>query len=557
MTVSTLDIRIEARRWLTCIVVLASLCVVGCTRTATLTIDHADQSAVLDGRPVADGGAIALRAGERLDVRVIHTNTALYDIHLRTEATAAPQIGVLKTFLGDLGTYLIDVPTTSIRPDLGFNVPRPRSGSVDADMLSPRDRLYAYADVTLTDPDARARFFALFEELERLDYLLARHDAALRAGGDILHTLLQTLNTYVHTGNGQVRSLRQIRLQALVALDSMALAPAAVEPVSAAFRQRLGSDLRAVERAGDTRWRLRATDALTQAFTRLDTTYQQYQGTLAEAATVLQEAQAVAAQLDALLPQAPVSLDGYAPTRLAGYRRLAEETQQAVADADAVLTAAYDVEALATRVVTARAEWDAPRPYAVSWRQGQSVTVTVVPVDEWAHLASEGPMVFTANLRPDWVVRPAVGLTFTASAASVFPTFGTAEVVPDAEGGGHQVVTVSQQDARFLFLLNLSLTWPFLEFRPQIGRFAPRVAVWVPELLINPGDDVKSFGIGAGLSIGSLSLNAGYRWTKHEALDGVALGQVIQEGAFQTRQTYGGARFFWGVSLRGWPPFLP
>jgi hypothetical protein len=154
------------------------------------------------------------------------------------------------------------------------------------------------------------------------------------------------------------------------------------------------------------------------------------------------------------------------------------------------------------------------------------------------------PLEFKVTALPDWRVRPAVGLTFLVAPNAEYETFGSAK-----DGDVTKVVRKGTVDHRFTYGLTLGLSY-------QRGE-QPRVRLWLPELTVNPLDDVKAMGVGAAGSYGVLKLGVGILWMRHTVLDGQNVDDVIPSAdALSTRDAYGKGRFYAGLSLIGLPPFV-
>jgi hypothetical protein len=85
-------------------------------------------------------------------------------------------------------------------------------------------------------------------------------------------------------------------------------------------------------------------------------------------------------------------------------------------------------------------------------------------------------------------------------------------------------------------------------------------AIWLPEITINPSDDVRAVGVGAGISFWKVfKIGGGILWTRHKVLVGQSAGQPLSEEAdLRLRDSYGKPeKWYVGISVIGWPPFLP
>ncbi len=220
--------------------------------------------------------------------------------------------------------------------------------------------------------------------------------------------------------------------------------------------------------------------------------------------------------------------------------------RQAVADSGTVFAEARRVENTVRLVLGSRTAWCSP-PFTISRSTGRKVTVTVTPRQGAPIASQQGPVSFTATLRPDWLVRPALGLTFLAASGATYPTYSAVET-----DGGFRVTQTGRQDSRSTYGLTLGLTWRPLDWRDDRG-----VAVWLPELTVNPSSDTRAIGVGFAVSfLRFVKVGGGYLWTRHTALDGQEPDQLLASGgALRTREAYGGKRWYWSFSLVGWAPF--
>jgi hypothetical protein len=215
-----------------------------------------------------------------------------------------------------------------------------------------------------------------------------------------------------------------------------------------------------------------------------------------------------------------------------------------------LLDRAHAVERLAFLALNARPTWFS-KPVTVTLGHGRDVTLTVAArkIAAVARVADATPVEVAVKISPDWVVRPAVGLTFLASTGSSFTNF-TAE--KDSAGAYH-VAESGHSDQRFTYGLTLALTPRWLDFREKGGW-----AVWIPELTVNPSSDVKAVAVGAGVSFFKIvKLGGGLLWTKHKVLDGQSVGDALaNDSALKTRDVYGSPHGYIGLSIIGWPPFV-
>lgn len=215
-----------------------------------------------------------------------------------------------------------------------------------------------------------------------------------------------------------------------------------------------------------------------------------------------------------------------------------------------LLDRAYAVQRLALLAVNARDTWFS-EPFTLSLAAGRDVKLTVAPrkIAAITRLLPAETLEVAVKLSPDWLLRPAVGLSLLMSTGSSFPQYAA---VKDSSGIFH-VADAGRSDQRFTYGLSLGLTPRWLDHRDHGGW-----AVWIPELTVNPSSDVKAVAVGAGFSFFKIvKLGAGFLWTRHKALDGQSVGDALaDEKALKTRDAYGSPHGYVGLSIIGWPPFV-
>lgn len=444
---------------------LASSGADACPDGAVILVDHLDGSVIYCGKKVDDGDQVRARVSKPIVVRVTNTNTALYAFDVSAEKVEAQEIEGLKSFLGALGPYLVE---------LGHM----------RELTQPSER------PAKTEPD---------------------RDEALRALQESLLIIDQ-----------QILSLRRVEVETLRALESMARSQAP-EPVATAARalcKSLMADLEEGMRCDDDRLqaRIRPVKALLEA--------------LQQTAENLRKLEKAAKGV----PNPDVD-------------ELLAAGAKALHDAADILAEAYRIEGLARRAMLASDTWSS-RPFSVSTSFGRRLSIAVSPrkTEELARLAFHEPITFTMTVQPDWLVRPAVGLAFLAAKDSTYPIYSTRE-----SGDQFEIVQSDLQDSRFTYGLSMGLTWRGLDHRDDRG-----FAVMLPEITVNPSDDVKAVGIGAGVTFWRIvKLGGGLLWTKHKALDGQAPGDMLAaEGDLRLKDAYGKPKWYLSLSLVGWPPFL-
>lgn len=206
-----------------------------------------------------------------------------------------------------------------------------------------------------------------------------------------------------------------------------------------------------------------------------------------------------------------------------------------------IAEALSNLQTLGANALTADQPYEFP-PISVTLETGKSLLVTVTrreSSDESADLA-RNHLEFSLTVLPDWVIRPALGLSLLYSPESSFPTFEARET-----SQGDQFFESGEQDRQFTYGLVLGVTYRAIDWRDRKSQ----LAVWPIELTVNPSDDVKAFGLGTAVSWNMVKLGVGGLWTKHAVTVGTP--------PVKTRDTYGDSKLYISLSIFGWPPFVP
>lgn len=222
---------------------------------------------------------------------------------------------------------------------------------------------------------------------------------------------------------------------------------------------------------------------------------------------------------------------------------------RALTSSQATLHDTYAFERLAVRTMTASSTVPCD-VVDVSWDQGKRLTFNISPIagDELEPIATRESYEYKLDVLPRWKIRPTLGLTFLAAPHANHPKYSASQA-----DTGFKIVENGSQDSRFTYGLTLGLTYGPLDQRTTSGW-----AMWLPELTVNPLDDVKAVGIGAGISYGVVKLGFGRLFTRHTVLDGQRVGDIIQTAdELRTRDTFGHGEWYVGISLIGLPPFVP
>ena len=156
----------------------------------------------------------------------------------------------------------------------------------------------------------------------------------------------------------------------------------------------------------------------------------------------------------------------------------------------------------------------------------------------------------TFEAEPKRTFRVALGLALLYANKATYPTFSTS-AIPDA-GDSVLVVRTGDEDRRINYGLSLGLS--YWKLNPPDKRWA----VWLPELTINPLDEIRSVGIGVGVSYSVVKLGVGLIWTRHElaSSDTPEGSRLANADAFKTESTFGKGKVYVSISLIGLPPFV-
>jgi len=226
----------------------------------------------------------------------------------------------------------------------------------------------------------------------------------------------------------------------------------------------------------------------------------------------------------------------------------ADVADSILANVRTILDAAHQVQGLALTVAHARSSIDCD-PVQVSRSTGRKLTITVEPrpLPELQRAATAGPMNFAVTVMPRLRPYPSVGLALLYAPRARYETYGTT-----AATGGARIVTTGFDDDRVGYGLVLGLAW-----NDRVGPTRPRTRFWLPEITINPTDELKTIGVGGGVSLGILKVGGGAVWNRHVRLVGQRVDQVLESADLLRKEDgYGRPRGYVSLSVMGWPPFL-
>jgi hypothetical protein len=237
-----------------------------------------------------------------------------------------------------------------------------------------------------------------------------------------------------------------------------------------------------------------------------------------------------------------------APTGAVAVTPAADVADSILSNSRTIIDAAHEVQGLALRVAHATSVIECD-PVQVSRSTGRQLTITVEPrpVPELRRAATAAPMNFTVKVMPRLRPYPSVGLALLYAPQARYETYGTTD-----DPGGARIVTTGFDDARVGYGLVLGLAW-----NDRVGPTTPRTRFWLPEITINPTDELKTIGVGGGVSLGILKLGAGAVWNRHTRLVDQRVDQVLQSAdRLRKEDGYGRPRGYLSLSVMGWPPFL-
>jgi hypothetical protein len=489
-----------------------------------LTLDHKTGQAFLKipGKtptPVESGDRKRAPKKRKIVVQIENTNTALYSYAATATEVEPDEIAALRGFLGGLKPYLTEAATRIAGADFALREEK----AFAANRVTPLVERYEAIVVSLKE---------IVKQLQRLDRAVSGDDG-----------------------------LEDTEARASTTLNAMAWG----EPAPRKLAGELCAEIcgrfedtdvpdktdRCSPPAQTTR-RLTAVRELTEAFSALLRELSKWAKD--DPGRLLQDVSRVSRLSDLTPVERKAIRDLRVKVTAIATDEHVEEViaaaKKARDDAPTVNAAAGEVETLAKRVIEARDTW-CSEPIEISAMVGKEVSVEVTAQTD-PELGHRPPLRFHATLLPNWPVRPALGLTLLGSPDSRFPQYVTKEA-----GMGFQIVQSGEQDSRFTYGLTLATTWQGLDRRDERNK---RWAIWFPEVTINPSDDVRAFGLGAGVSFWKiLKIGGGILWTKHKVLVGQSPGDILPTAdALRLRDAYGKPdKWYVGISLIGWPPFVP
>lgn len=214
----------------------------------------------------------------------------------------------------------------------------------------------------------------------------------------------------------------------------------------------------------------------------------------------------------------------------------------ALAGEDKVVTAAYGVEAIVRATLNA-SDTMVCDSVAFASDEGRDLTITVAPrpIPELARLADRRPYELKVTVLPKWGPRLAFSPALMYAFGATFPTYNTISV----DASHLQVIEAGTQDLRWNYGLTLALTWDW--------RHAPcHVTLWPLEFSVLASTDNPGLGIGTALSMGVFKVSVGALWLKHDQLDGISVGSILNDANLLRKKPVRAPRIYLSASLAGW-----
>jgi hypothetical protein len=227
--------------------------------------------------------------------------------------------------------------------------------------------------------------------------------------------------------------------------------------------------------------------------------------------------------------------------------QVAGEARKIVDGADAILAAVYGTRRLADTVSAARSVIDCDRVEVTATR-GRDLVITIAPrpLPEIQRIASAPSFEFKAKALPRFTIAPAVGLSVLYAPSAAYDKFTTIK----APGDSAEIIQSGSQNSRLSYGLTLGARLDgLLRYR--------RLSFYLPEVTINPSENVRAIGLGGSVAISAFKVGGGALWTRHAVLQNQHVGQRLRDAAFlDTEERYGAPRGYLSFSVVGWPPFL-
>lgn len=506
----------------------------------TVVVDHFQKKVIKQTGVVLPRGKESLGffvpAGVPIAISVVGSNSALYQCAIETKPLPIGDTDSLRSWLGGLKNYL---------PLL-------------LEAAAPGPKIFTLNPLNLPEDSLRSELAPLEDALLELDKVTVGEFGMTSIEDSLLLGLDALARIPIGAGvdTAVIRIRRGLRDTAQFArYRHCAESTCKVEPFPAALI-RTTAVVRAEVRAA--RKALVRDSAVTKATKE---TLKAYQDSLATAAKDSAD-QTKPPQFRARARLRALKIAGFVTVfteRIAYYDDLTDRREGAIAigntavsEGDTRLNAAYVLEKF-SHVVLGASDTLKCDLVKVAADTGRAVTVAITArkLTEITRLPTEDSVAVLFSLAPKKKVGIALGLSLLYARNAVFPIFTTAKLGEEHKDTV-EVITKGQVDRRFDYGLTLGTTWGFLDHRDR-GNWA----IWLPELTVNPVDEIRSIGAGVGLSWSVLKLGVGKVWTKHEEADpSTPKGALLPNAeAFKTVSKLGKGHFYISVSLIGLPPF--
>lgn len=229
---------------------------------------------------------------------------------------------------------------------------------------------------------------------------------------------------------------------------------------------------------------------------------------------------------------------------------VAANAQKVLEHVDDMIAAAYATERL-TGLVAHASSQVACDNVEVGRTAGRNLVITVAPraLPETQRIADRPSLEFKAKALPRFKIAPFAGLSLLYAPGAVYDKFGTVK----APGDSAEVIESDSQNARWTYGLTLGARLDGIVRNENMS-------VYLPELTINPSDDVRAIGLGGSVSVSAVKIGVGALWTRHQRLSGQQVGQRLRDPAFlNTEDRYDpldSPNLYISFSIVGWPPFL-
>lgn len=228
----------------------------------------------------------------------------------------------------------------------------------------------------------------------------------------------------------------------------------------------------------------------------------------------------------------------------------------AIRAAQLMTDAAYATEHLVTIISGACSRQEMQRRPAATGSNTQKIVVNIArraepdiaPVVADLRTQPTVAAITVVPPRPLASISAGVSLIMTPSAR-----FGVYSTRTDSVVGakGVQIYRQNTTDARYSWGATVGVSWRFLDWS-ETSRFA----LWIPEVTIMQVQGTSGFAVGSAISWKTIKIGAGAAWVQHSALQGNSVGDHIPNaGYLQLTSTYGAPNGYLSVSVFGVPGF--